>query len=138
MLSRKEIAAALKTWNIAWDNHNLDGVMAIFHNEILFDNWTGGQARGIEALRQAWTPWFKKHGGFRFIEEDTFIDETEQKVLYRWFLEWPSYEKGYEGKLEKRRGLDILHFQDGKIIQKLTYSKTGINIAGKDIRLFAP
>lgn len=138
VLSRQEIAAALKNWNKAWDNHDLDGVMALFHRDILFDNWTGGQAKGIEALRQAWTPWFKNHGGFRFMEEDTFIDETEQKVLYRWSLEWPSSEKGYEGKPEKRRGVDILHFQDGKIIQKLTYSKTGINIDGKDIRLSAP
>lgn len=131
ILSRREIKNALKQWNLAWDNHDLEGVMKLFHEEVLFENWTGGKAIGKEALWKAWEPWFANHGGFRFAEEETFIDEDEQKVLYRWQLEWPSLEKGYEGKPEKRRGADVLHFQDGKIIKKLTYSKTTVEIEGQ-------
>jgi ketosteroid isomerase-like protein len=127
-LSREEIKNAVTKWNLAWDRHDLEEVMELFHDEVLFENWTGGKAHGKEALRKAWTPWFANHGGFRFTEEDIFIDEKEQKVLYRWQLEWPSLEKGYEGRPEKRRGIDVLHFQDGKIIKKLTYSKTTIEI----------
>ena len=130
-LSREYIKKALKQWNLAWDNHDLEGVMALFHEEVLFENWTGGKAFGKEALSKAWEPWFKNHGNFRFIEEETFIDEKEQKALYRWSLEWPSLEEGHEGSPEKRRGVDILHFKDGKIIKKLTYSKTSIEIDGK-------
>ena len=137
-LSREEIKDALNQWNLAWNNHDLDGVMQLFHDEILFENWTGGKAKGKDALRKAWTPWFANHGGFRFIDEETFIDEKEQKVLYRWLLEWPSIEKGYEGKPEKRRGVDILHFQDGKITKKLTYSKTTIDIDGEKVQLISP
>ena len=133
--SRQEIEGALREWNLAWDKHDLEGVMQLFHDEIVFENWTGGKARGKEALRKAWAPWFANHGGFRFIEEETFIDEKEQKALYRWLLEWSSFEKGYEGKPEKRRGIDVLHFQDGKIIKKLTYSKTTIDIGGKRLPL---
>jgi len=136
-LTKKEIKDALTRWNQAWDNHDLDGVMALFHDEVLFENWTGGKAKGKEALRKAWEPWFKNHGGFRFTPEDTFIDEDEQKVLYRWQLDWPSMENGYAGKPERRRGVDVIHFQDGKIIQKLTYSKTTIEIDGERIRLSA-
>jgi ketosteroid isomerase-like protein len=130
-LSRNEIERALRKWNRAWDNHDLDGVVALFHDEITFENWTGGLVRGKEALRRAWAPWFADHGGFRFVEEETFIDEKEQKVLYRWQLEWPSVERGHEGKPEKRRGVDVLHFKDGRIINKFTYSKTRIEIDGK-------
>ena len=138
LFSRKEIEDALRRWNLAWDNHDLDGVMQLFHDEITFENWTGGKASGKEALRKVWAPWFANHGGFRFIEEETFIDEREQKVLYRWLLEWPSFEKGYEGKPEKRRGIDVLHFKDGKIINKLTYSKTTIDIDGERLPLTIP
>jgi len=134
-LSREEMMTALKEWNQAWGNHDLDGVMKLFHDDILFENWTGGHAKGKEGLRKAWTPWFTHHGGFRFISEDTFIDEQEQKILYRWQFESPSFEKGYEGKSEKRRGVDVIHFQDGKIIQKLTYSKTTLEIDGKRVTL---
>ena len=130
-LTRNEIEAALKKWNQAWDNHDLNGVMDLFHDAVQFDNWTGGKVRGKEALRNSWEPWFKNHGNFRFIEEETFIDEKEQKVLYRWQLEWPSFEKGQEGRPEKRRGVDVIHFKDGKIINKFTYSKTTIEIDGK-------
>jgi len=130
-LSREDILEALKKWNVAWDNHDLKGVMELFHEDIVFENWTGGQAIGKEALRKAWEPWFANHGNFRFIEEETFIDEKEQKALYRWLLEWPSFEHGHEGKPEKRRGIDVLHFKNGKIIKKLTYSKTTIKIDGE-------
>ena len=107
-LTRNEIETALNKWNHAWDNHDLDGVMELFHDGVKFENWTGGIVRGKEALRKAWKSWFEDHGDFRFTEEETFIDEKEQKVLYRWLLEWPSIEKGKEGRPEKRRGVDVI------------------------------
>ena len=130
-LSRQELADALQGWNRAWDNHDLDGVMALFSDDIVFENWTGAKVKGKEALRKAWAPWFANHGGFRFIGEDAFVDEEQQKVLYRWRFESPSFEKGCEGKPEQRRGVDLLYFRDGKIFEKLTYSKTTIEIDGK-------
>jgi ketosteroid isomerase-like protein len=136
VLSREEIKEALNQWNQAWDKHDLNGVLELFHDEVLFENWTGGKVKGKEALRQAWAPWFENHGGFRFSEEETFIDETAQKALFRWQLDWPSFEKGYKGRPERRRGVDVLHFRDGKIIQKLTYSKTTIEIDGKRVQLY--
>ncbi len=137
LLSREQIRNTLREWNRCWDDHDLEGVLKLMHEEVLFENWTGGKAKGKEALKNAWGPWFANHQGFRFIEEETFIDQTEQKALFRWRLEWPSLEKGYEGKPEKRRGVDVLHFQDGQIIKKLTYSKTTIEIEGERIRLCA-
>ncbi len=134
-LSRDQMERVLTEWNLAWDNHDLEGVLKLFHDEVLFENWTGGKAVGKEALRKAWAPWFASHGGFRFTKEENFIDEKEQKALFRWRLEWPSLEKGFEGKPEKRHGVDVLHFQDGKIIRKLTYSKTTIEIDGERIPL---
>ena len=129
--TREEVLKAMKEWYLAWDNHDLEGVMKLFHDDVLFENWTGGKALGKEALRKAWAPWFANHGGFRFTEEDTFIDEKEQKLLYRWELSWPSLEKSYQGKPEKRRGVDVIHFKDGKIIKKMTYSKTTLEIDGQ-------
>ena len=130
-LTKEEIINALRQWNLAWTNHDLEGVMELFHEDIVFENWTGGKAVGKGDLRKAWQPWFGQHGDFRFTEEETFVDEKEQKVLYRWSLEWPSFEKGQAGKPEKRRGVDVIHFKDGKIINKLTYSKTTLEIDGE-------
>lgn len=134
-LSRQELIKVMQNWNQAWENHDLDGVVALFDDDILFENWTGARVKGKESLRRAWTPWFASHGGFRFIGEDMFVDEGEQKILYRWRLESPSFEKGLEGKPERRRGVDLLYFKDGKIIEKLTYSKTTVDIDEKRIAL---
>ncbi len=134
-LTRKEIESFWDNWNAAWDNHDLEGVMEFFHDDIYFNNWTGGSTKGKEQLRQAWHDWFLNHGNFKFIQEEIFIDVEDQKLLYRWELEWPSFEKGYEGKPEKRRGVDVIHFKDGKIINKLTYSKTTLEIDGELVKL---
>jgi hypothetical protein len=37
--------------------------------------------------------------------------------------------------LETRRGVDVLHFKDGKIIKKLTCSKSFLEIDGKMVKL---
>ena len=137
MPSRNEIKEALNRWNRAWDQHDLDGVMELFDDLILFENWTGAKVLGKEALHQAWKPWFENHRGFRFIGEDIFIDEVEQKVLYQWVLEWPSSERGFEGKPERRRGLDVIHFRKRLIVRKDTYSKTTVEIEGKRVKLAA-
>ena len=64
MLSREEMVQALEEWNAAWNNHDLNGVMQLFHDEVLFENWTGGKARGKEALRKAW----ERTAGFDQVE----------------------------------------------------------------------
>jgi hypothetical protein len=135
VLTRAEIKVFMTRWCSAWDDHDLDAILKMCHEDILFENWTAAYVRGKERLRKGWAPWFAHHGNFRFTDEDTFIDEMEQKVLYRWRLDWPSLEKGYEGQPETRRGVDLLHLKDGKVIEKLTYSKTTVEIDGKRIPL---
>jgi steroid delta-isomerase-like uncharacterized protein len=135
MLAAEEIRKILDRWNDAWNAHDLDEVMGLFSDDVVFENWTGATARGREALRKAWEPWFRNHGDFRFITEDIFIDERQQKVLFQWVLEWPSPEKAFAGKREKRRGVDIMHFRNGKIFRKATYSKTTVEIEGQRVAL---
>lgn len=137
MLDREQTLETISRWNDAWNEHDLDRVMELLHDDVEFDNWTGGRVKGKEALRQAWAPWFREHGGFHFTEEDIFVDEKAEKVLFRWLLDWPSAEKGHEGESEQRRGVDVLQLRHGLIIQKLTYSKTTLEIAGKRMKLSA-
>ena len=136
-LTKRAIKEAMAKNGEAWDRQDLEGVLELYHDEVYFENWTGGNAKGKEALRQAWTSWFNSGGRFLFRRDDTFVDEEEQKLTVTWELEWPSTERGYEGKMEKRRGLDVIHFQDGKIIRKMTYSKTTVEIDGQRVKLMA-
>ena len=135
LLTREEIIEAFSAWGEAWNAHDLDRIMLLFHHDVLFENWTGGRVRGKAALREAWEPWFAADSSFRFTDEDLFVDEATQKALYRWQLDWPSQESGYTGRPEARRGVDTLTFRDGLIVEKLTYSKTTLEIDGERVKL---
>jgi ketosteroid isomerase-like protein len=137
VLTRDEIRKAIAGWNEAFNTHDLERILERLHDDIVFENWTGGRVRGIESLIAAWTPWFKEHGGFRFTHEGLIIDEAQQKAVTLWRLDWPSTEVGYKGLLETRRGVDVMRFEDGKVIEKLTYSKTSLEIDGHRVRLRA-
>jgi ketosteroid isomerase-like protein len=135
VLTRNEIVEALAGMNEAFNAHDLEGVLESLHEDVYFENWTGGRVKGIESLRAAWAPWFKNHGGFRFTYEDVLIDVEQQKAVTRWRLDWPSTEADYEGLHETRRGVDVVRFEGGKVIEKLSYSKTSLEIDGGRVRL---
>ncbi len=136
-LSGSEIKNLFDQWIISWGRYDLEGIMALMHNDVIFENWDGSVIKGKNLLRKAWTLWFTEKKNFRFITEDIFIDEKEQKLLFRWHLEWPSREPAFKGKLEVRKGVDVIHFYEAKIILKMTYTQTMIRINGKPVILHA-
>jgi len=127
-LSTSEIQKHFDQWLFAWNNHQIDGVMDFMSDDIVFEDWNGRIISGKTNLEKAWKAWFKYHGNFKFILEDFFIDEHNQKMVFTWQLEWPSLQKNYAGRPEKRRGVDILYLNGGKIFRKNTYSKTTLEI----------
>lgn len=137
LLPRHELLELLGRWYRAWDRHDLEAVMSLFCDDVVFENWTGARVQGKQALHRAWSAWFAGRD-FRFEEEETFVDAAAQKALYRWNLHWPCRESGREGLAEVRRGVDVLHFSGGLICRKLTYSKTTLEIGGERVRLAGP
>jgi ketosteroid isomerase-like protein len=119
----------LDRWFQAWAKYDLEGVLDFCHDEILFENWTGARVQGKKQLRRAWSGWFSNPDGFRFICEELWIAADESRATFRWVLEWPSRETG--GQRERRRGIDLLIFSDGLIREKVTYSKTVVEIDGR-------
>jgi uncharacterized protein (TIGR02246 family) len=136
-LSKAEMERIMTRWGEAWNRHDLDEVMELFHDGVVFENWTGGRAEGKDRLRAVWTPWFENHGGFSFVTERFIVVEDEQRVIWQWYLDWPSMEKGFEGRPERRRGADVIRFRDGRVIEKITYSKTTVEIDGRPVKLAA-
>jgi len=136
-LLRDEMLDLIRNWLVEWNAHQLEKVMNLLHEEVIFENWTGSLVKGKKDLKRAWIPWFNNHGNFAFITEDLFADPIEQKVLLQWKLAWPSTEKHFEGQAEIRRGIDIIHFKDGLIYRKYSYSKTTITIQDKPVALTA-
>jgi len=59
-LTTPEIKQIFKDWLTAWNEHDLEGVMNLFHDEIVFENWTGVKIAKKKSIQKAWTPWFQK------------------------------------------------------------------------------
>lgn len=125
-MSKDEMLAKLKEWYDSWNRHDLAGVMSLLHDDIVFENWAGRRINGKKNLQRAWKAWFENHYNFIFDEIETFIDEAQQKALFRWILDWTPpapYGKAVSKLRERREGIDVLHFCENKIIKKMTYSK---------------
>ncbi len=116
--------AELERWVIdfteAFNREDLDEVMSYFADDAIYDEFDGTRSVGKAAIRAALIPQFEgKFGRMRFHTEDMFLDVDGGKALIRWLctLEEKERQGGY-------RGLDILHFRDGKLVEKHTYAKT--------------
>ena len=130
-LRRKEIEEIIITWINAWNNHKLSAVMDLFHQDAVFISWAGKRICGKRSIQRAWSNWFVNHCGFYFSLDLIVIDELKQIATIQWKLSWPSQEIGYLNQDEVRCGVDILKFQDGLLISKMTYSQTAVFINAK-------
>jgi ketosteroid isomerase-like protein len=134
--TRDRMAHDLSRWYRAWSEHDLEGVLALMHDEVRFVHWDGSLVVGKAALRRAWSAWFAGRD-FRFVEEETFLDETARKALFHWRLRWPGPQPGRRGEPEERLGVDVLHFREGLIIRKLSFCQTTVVIAGRRLPAIA-
>jgi len=96
--------------------------MAFMAEDAVYEEFTGAINRGKAAIRAAFVPQFRgDFGKMRFETEDLFVDAAAGKALIRWVC-----------RLETRRGpagwrgLDILHFENGLVTQKLTYARAKV------------
>ena len=116
--------AELETWvadfTEAFNRENLEEVMAYFADDAFYDEFHGARHHGKAAIRAAFEPQFRGvYGRMRFHAEDMFIDVETGKAMISWML---TLETG--DKAGGWRGLDLLYFRDGKILEKHTYAKT--------------
>jgi len=131
-LTRDELAAAIERWLEAWGRYDLEGVTGLFAEDGVFETWTGLRIEGRDNIRKAWKEWFES-GGFRFVAEMLVVDEGSQSVAFSWLYEGPA--KCFDGRTEKRRGIDLIRFRDGSIAEKITYTKTSLEVEGRRITL---
>jgi len=121
-VDRATLASLVIRFTDAFNHNDLEGVMAFMAEDAVYQEFTGAISRGKAAIRAAFVPQFRgDFGKMRFETEDLFMDAAAGKALIRWVC-----------RLETRRGpagwrgLDILHFENGLVTQKLTYAKAKV------------
>jgi ketosteroid isomerase-like protein len=117
------IAATLDVidrFNEAFNKHDVDAVMALMTDDVIFDNTSpspdGELYQGQAAVRAFWERFFASSPNARFEAEDIFAGGDRATV--RWCYTWKT-DSG-EGHV---RGADVFRVRDGKVAEKLSYVK---------------
>jgi ketosteroid isomerase-like protein len=103
-------------FNEAFNAHDVDGVMALMTDDVVFENTSpapdGERFTGQEAVRAFWTSFFTGSPHAHFDAEDVFA--AGDRATVRWRYSWG------DGHV---RGVDVFAVRDGKVSQKLSYVK---------------
>jgi uncharacterized protein (TIGR02246 family) len=121
-MERQQLIELTAQFMQAFNNHDLDTVMSFFADDAIYDEFNGTRNEGKVAIRAAFTPQFSgAFGNMQFIDEDLLVDAGTGKVMASWRCTLE-----VKGRPTSWRGLDLLHFQGGKLLQKLTYAKAKV------------
>ena len=121
-VERSRLGDLVLRFTDAFNREDLDGVMSFMAEDAIYDEFNGRKHRGKAAIREAFVPQFRgDFGKIRFQAEDVFVDEESGNALIRWLCTLETEERAGGW-----RGLDILHFENGLVKEKLTYAKATV------------
>jgi len=120
--ARQHLADLTQRFMTAFNDNDLEGVMAFFADDAVYDEFNGARNHGRDAIRAAFVPQFSgRYGTMQFLDDDLFIDADTGKVMASWRCTL-----AVKGQPTSWRGLDLLHFQGDRLVRKLTYAKAKV------------
>lgn len=120
VVSGKDDAAALEQtierYNTAWNEQDLDVIVALHAPEIVFENHTAGERAEGEAVRDHIARIFQNWPDLRF--QGRRLYARDGLVV----SEWTATATDREGRRLEWDGIDVFPFRDGLILRKDVYS----------------
>jgi uncharacterized protein (TIGR02246 family) len=116
-----ETLAVIERFNAAFNRHDVDAVMALMTEDVVFENTSpppdGARHEGRAEVRAFWERFFADSPHAWFDVEDVFA--AGDRCLVRWRYRWgaASAEEGHV------RGVDVFRVREGKVAEKLSYVK---------------
>jgi ketosteroid isomerase-like protein len=108
-------------FNDAFNRHDVDAVMALMTDDVVFENTSpspdGERYAGQAAVRGFWERFFASSPKAHFETENMFAGGDRCSV--RWLYTWVAKD-GNQGHV---RGIDAFRVRDGKVAEKLSYVK---------------
>lgn len=123
MMNAEDSAALafIELFNDAFNRRDLDAVMALMTEDVVFENTTpppdGARHVGQAAVRAAFAAIFAASPRLRLDYEEVF--SAGGRGVVRWTYHWDNgpHDRGHV------RGVDVLRLRGGKIAEKLSYVK---------------
>ncbi len=117
---RAELSDLAERFVDAFNRQSLDDVMSFFAEHAVYEDSYGHRHEGKAAISAQFAPILDGSlGKIQFAGDDRFVDADSGKVMDSWRLRI----RIGEDKESMLRGLDLLHFEDGKLVRKITYKQ---------------
>ncbi|HEX2232717.1 MAG TPA: nuclear transport factor 2 family protein [Thermoleophilaceae bacterium] len=119
---------AIERYNRAWNDHDLDAIMAMHAPGMVFENHTAGESAEGEAVRQHIGAIFESWPDIHFEGRRTYV--RDGLVVQEWTATATHTNTMRRGDLVAEptgariewKGLDVIPFEDGLIKRKTVYS----------------
>jgi ketosteroid isomerase-like protein len=113
--------AAVERFNVAFNRHDVDAVMAAMTEDCVFENTSpapdGERYAGQAAVRACWAHFFGASPHAAFETEEIFA--AGDRCVVRWRYRWID-QNGKHGHI---RGVDVFRVREGKVAEKFAYVK---------------
>lgn len=113
--------AAVERFCEAFNRHDLEAVMATMTDDCVLEGLTpypdGAHYEGHDAVRARWEAVFSAYPDLWYETEEIFA--VEDRCIFRWV----GHRTDKYGNAEQYRGVDILRVRNGKVAEKLVYTK---------------
>lgn len=107
-------------FNIAFNSHDVEAIMALMTDDVIFDNTVPPDGRkyiGQAQVAGFWNELFSSSPGAWFDAEDIFASGDRCTVMWKFTFDKGNPEAGHV------RGADIFRVRDGKVAEKFSYVK---------------
>jgi steroid delta-isomerase-like uncharacterized protein len=118
MSAMEQTLATIELFNEAFNRHDVEAVMDLMTDDIVFENTSGGRFEGQEAVRAVLTRAFELMSMGWFDTEDMFAAGDRCVVLWTYSFNREEPERG------QVRGVDVFRVRDGLVAAKFSYTKS--------------
>jgi limonene-1,2-epoxide hydrolase len=119
MSSMEQTLATIERFNEAFNRHDLDTVLQLMTDDIVFENTSNGRFEGQVAVRGVLSRAFEILALGWFETEEMFA--YEDRCVVRWVYTF----NREDPTRENVRGVDLFRVQNAKVAEKLSYVKSG-------------
>jgi len=123
-----DLTKTIGRYNDAWNDHDLDAIMAMHAPGMVFENHTAGERAEGEEVRDhiggifdAW-PDLRFAGRRLYVRDDLVVQEWTASATHVSTLRRGELRAEPTGKRIEWRGMDLIPFEDGLIKRKDVYS----------------
>ena len=118
MSGTEQTPTTIARFNEAFNQHDVEAVMQLMTDDVVFENTSGGRFEGQAAVRGVLTRAFELMAKGRFETEDMFAAGDRCVVRWTYTFDTEEPERGHV------RGVDIFRVRDGLVAEKFSYVKS--------------